>query len=353
MTDSSDNSPKSGDALWQYWFSLKTDARARSWETLRHRLAYEPDHQLPAHPFVTEVFHAAANAGVADIVQTLFERGFSQDQESLADTTKRLAMYHAATAGDVVKFLVAPPQSADPTDAIYASAAAGRIDSLQMLADAGVDVRAGFSALFLAFYKGHPAAMHFLYEQGAELYHPSMLAAQYGRHKELPQEKAAIAIRVYHDLVDIDNQPQADLYAAAGRARNIADLRENISDQDGKIYTRLQLSIRAGKWDDVKNAAAQDKTDTLRAADFLIEDGKGQPALYMLAARGKLQDVFDAAIWYRAPREVDQLKEKLTDIRAPDVLNASALTAAMQRLELQDIVPSPENFRLKPRSRKP
>lgn len=353
MTDQPDTSPKSGDALWQYWFSLKTDARARSWETLRQRLAYEPDHQLPAHPFVTEVFHAAANAGVSDIVETLFERGFSQDPETLAETTKRLAMYHTAAAGDVIRFLLAPPQSADPTDAIYAASAAGRIDALETLADAGADIRAGNSAFFLALYKGHPAAMHYLYEKGADLYHPAMLAAQYGRKGELPAEKASVTLSVYRDLVDMHNQPQADLYAAAGAAQNVAALREKISDEDGNIYTRLQLAVRAGKWDDVKNAAMQDKTATLGAQDFLTEDGKGLSAFQLMAARGNLADVFDASIWYRAPREVMQLDEKLQDFRAAGSVNLAALTAEMQRMELRDIAPVPHQFRLKPRGRQP
>ena len=353
MTDTPDSSPKSGDALWQYWFSLKTDARARSWETLRQRLAYEPDHQLPAHPFVTEVFHAAANAGEADIVETLFERGFSQDAETLAETTKRLAIYHANTAVGVIRFLLAPPQSADPTDAIYAAAAEGRIDSLQTLSDAGADVRAGHSAFFLALYKGHPAAMHYLYEKGSELYHPAMLAAQYGRQKELPSEKAAIALSVYRDLVDIDNQPLADLYAAAGPAQSVADLREKIGDENGGVYTRLQLAIRAGKWDDVKAAAAQDKTDTLRADDFLAEDAKGQRALNIMAARGQLADVFNAAVWYRAPQEAARLDNSLSDFRAAGAINMPSMTAEMQRMELRDIAPPADSFRLKPRSRKP
>lgn len=353
MTDQPDNSAKSGDALWQYWFSLKTDARARSWETLRHRLAYAPDHPLPAHPFVTEVFHAAANAGETDIVQTLFERGFSQDAETLAETAKRLAMYHAATSAGVLRLLLASPQSADPTDAIYAAAAAGRIDALQILSDAGADVRAGNSAFFLALYKGHPAAMHYLYEKGADLYHPASIAAQYGRKHELPAEKSSLALSVYRDLVEIDNQPQADLYAAAGAPRDVAELREKISAADGKIYTRLQLAARAGKWQDIKNAAAQDKNDTLRAQDLLAEDGKGLSALQVMAARGDLTDVFDASIWYRAPREAAQLENSLLDLRAAGTINMSALTAEMQRMELRDIAPVPGGFRLKPRQPKP
>ncbi len=353
MADQPDTPPNSGDALWQYWFSLKTDARASRWETLRQRLAYEPDHPLPAHPFVTEVFHAAASAGETDIVQTLFERGFSQDPETLAETTKRLVMHHASTAGSIIRLLMAAPQSADPTDAIYAAAAAGRIDALETLADAGADVRAGNGAFFLALYKGHPAAMHYLYEKGADIYHPAMLAAQYGRKGELPAEKASIALSVYRDLVDINNQPQADLYAAAGTARNVAALREKISDEDGNIYTRLQLAVRAGKWDDVKNAAMQDKTATLRASDFLDEDGKGLSAFQLMAARGQLAAVFDASIWYRAPRELLQLDEKLQDFRAAGTVNLAALTAEMQRMELRDIAPAPHQFRLKPRGRQP
>lgn len=353
MTNQPENTPKSGDDQWHYWFNLKTDALAGRWELLRQRLGQEPEYQLPSHPFTNDVFHAAANAGETDIIETLFERGFTKDEETLAETIKRLAIYHADKSADVIRLLLPPLRAGDPTDAIYAAAAAGRIDSLKTLDEAGVDVRAGDTAFFLALYKGHVATMNYLYDKGAGLYHPAVLAAQYGRRGELPAENASITLGVYRDLVDIDNQPQAELYAAAGKPRNIADLRENISDEQGHVYTRLQLAIRAGQWADVREAAAADKTQTLTADDFLTKDGRGQRAIDMMAARGKLTDVFDAAIWYRNPQEVWALHGTLRDIRAEKSVNTDALMADMQRHELRDIAPTPDAFRLKPRARKP
>lgn len=353
MNDQPDNSPKNADSQWHYWFSLKTDALAGRWEVLRQRLGQEPEYQLPAHPFTNEVFHAAANAGETDIIETLFERGFTKDQETLSETIKRLAIYYADKSADVIRLLLPPLQEGDPTDAIYAASAAGRIDSLKALDAAGADIRAGDSAFFLALYKGHVATMNYLYEKGAGLYHPSMLAAQYGRRGELPAENASITLAVYRDLVDIDNKPQSDLYAAAGKPRSIDDLREKISDENGLMYTRLQLAIRAGQWEDVRAAALADKSKMLCADDFLAADATGLRAFDMMAARGTLAQVFDAALWYRNPQEAWTLQESLKDFRAADAVNIPALRAEMQRHELRDIAPRPDDFRLKPRSRKP
>jgi len=217
MTDDTDN-PKPADALWQYWFALKSDARSGKWEMLRHRLGAEPDHPLPAHPFVTEVFHTAANAGQTDIVETLLERGFALDAETLAETVKRLALGYTAKADGVLRVLISGTAAANPADAVISAAAKGRLDALTVLDAAGADVRAGNSGFFVALYGGHSAVMNYLYEKGAGLYHPAMIAAQYGRRSELPAEKAAIAIGVYHDLVAQDNQGAAALYADAGGA---------------------------------------------------------------------------------------------------------------------------------------
>jgi len=346
MTDATDN-PKPADALWQYWFALKSDARSGKWEMLRHRLGAEPDHPLPAHPFVTEVFHTAANAGQTDIVETLLERGFALDAETLAETVKRLALGYTAKADGVLRVLISGAAAANAADAVISAAAKGRLDALTVLDAAGADVRAGDSGFFVALYSGHPAVMHYLYEKGAGLYHPAMIAAQYGRRSELPAEKAAIAIGVYHDLVAQDNESTAALYADAGGApTHVTALREKLADENGNIFTRLQIAVRAGRMDDIRRAAEGDAVHSLQAQDFLSVDGRGQRAFDVIAAQGNIAALFDAALWYRAPQELEKLHIALGDFSAAAAVNLSALVADMHRHELQDISPAPEAFKL-------
>lgn len=346
MTDSPDDA-KPADALWQYWFALKSDARTEKWEMLRHRLGAEPEHPLPAHPFVAEVFHSAANAGQTDIVETLLERGFTLDAETLAETVKRLALFYTAKADGVLRVLISGTVSADPAEAVIAAAAEGRLDALVVLDAAGADVRAGDTGFFIALYKAHPAVMHYLYEKGAGLYHPAVIAAQYGRRGELPAEKAGIALGVYRELVAQDNEPAAVLYKDAGGApANISALRETLADLGGHFFTRLQVAVRAECWDDIRRAAQGDMSENLCAQDFLAVDGKGQRALDVVAAQGKLSALFDAALWYRAPQELEKIYTALADFRASTAVNMHALTADMHRRELEEISPAPEMFKL-------
>lgn len=353
MTAGNDNQPQNPDALWKYWFDLKSSARTGQWEILRHQLAYEPEKPLPAHPFTIEVFHAAVNAGQSDILETLFERGFSLDAETLGETIKRAALFYADSAASVVRAIRTHKPDAPTDDAAIAAAAKGRLDALRALADAGADVRAGNSAFFVALYSGQPAAMHYLHEKGANLYHPAMIAAQYGRRGELPAEKAAIAIAVYHDLLAADNEGVAFLYAASGSPpANITDLRENVAGDADGVYTRLQLAVRAGQWGDVLSAVKADKSQTLRADDFLAVDAGGQRAFDILAAQGKLAALFDSALWYRAPQEAEKLYAATEDFRAKGACDFTALVADMHRHEIADLTPPADSFRLA-RRRKP
>lgn len=343
MTDTPDQKP--ADALWQYWFSLKTSARTGQWDVLRHQMAYEPDHPLPVHPFLIDVFHAAANEGQSDIVETLFERGFALDAETLRETLTRLAIHHTEKSGDVLRVLV--KNGAETEDAAISAAAKGRLDSLHALDAAGADVRAGNSGFFIALYSGQPAVMNYLHEKGAAIYHPAVIAAQYGRKKELPAEKANIALDVYRSLVGLDNLDYTALHAAAGGApEKISALREQVSNADGLVFTRLQIAVRAGKWDDIRAAVQNDKTDVLRADDFLMPDAAGLRPFDMAAAQGALDKLFDPAIWYRVPQEMKKLHQALSDIRAENVVNLENLVADMHRREIGDILPAAQSFRL-------
>lgn len=343
MTDTPDQKP--ADALWQYWFSLKTSARSEQWDVLRHQMAYEPDHPLSAHPFLVDVFHAAANAGQGDIVETLFERGFSMGAETMRETVTRLAIHHTEKSGDVLRVLI--KIGAETEDAAISAAAKGRLDALQILDAAGADVRAGNSGFFVALYSGQPAVMNYLHEKGAALYHPAVIAAQYGRKKELPADKANIALDVYRGLVGADNAGFAALYTDAGGApANISALREQAADAQGAVFTRLQIAVRAGQWDDIRAAAQNDKTDVLRADDFLKPDAAGQRPFDLAAAQGALDKLFDAAMWYRAPQEMQKLYQSLGEIRAEKSVNLENLVADMHRREIGDILPAAQSFRL-------
>lgn len=352
MSRENSSAPDGNDALWQYWFSLKTDARQRRWEILRQRLGSEDEYPLPAHPFVVEVFHAAANAGETDIIQTLFDRGFSLDSETISETLARLLIHHTGTSAGTIAYLL-HREGADHEEALNVAAASGRIDVLEILSGAGVDMTAGNGSFFLALYKGHPAVMHYLYEKGAGLYHPAVIAAQYGRKRELPEEKADISIRVYRDLVEMDNEDAYVLHSSSEPVRSIAEMRERVTDAEGRIYTRLQLAVRAGKWDEIAAVARHDKTGHLLAEDILAADGKGKSAFCMLAAQGKIADIFSEDIWYRAPAQVAQLHAELEKFSAEKLVNLDKLTVRMEHRAMQEKASAVRSFRLQPRGRRP
>jgi hypothetical protein len=345
MAEDADNA-RATDVLWQYLFALRSEARAGNWEALRHLLAQEAQEPLTSHPFALETFHFAANAGQADIVEMLLHHGLSLESETLSDTVRRLALYYTAAAQGVLRLLVSGSLAADAGPAVLAAASAGRLDALQALDAAGADVRAGESGFFLALYGGHPAAMHYLHEKGAGLYHPAVIAAQYGRRAELPGEKAEAVIAVYHDLVSAGNERFRALYADAGKPRDVQALREKTACDGDGFFTRLHLAVRAEAWGDVVLAARQDNAQSLKAEDFLQPDGHGLRALDILAAQGRLAGLFDAALWYRAPQEAEKLHAALQDFRAAAFIDMPALRAEMHRCELQDLAPAPETFRL-------
>jgi len=340
---------KEADQFWQLWFDIRGAARAKNWDKLQEILDRNADIRLTSHPFLTEAFHGLANAGRTALIKAMFDRGFKTDDEILADTVNRLARYYHPQSAEVMAYLVAA-QGADTADAVYYAASHGKLAVLQTIDAAGGDVRAGNSAFFLALYGGHPAAMHYLYEKGADIYHPNMIAAGYGRHNEIPESQRRIALETYRDLVALDNKAWAQCYIESGGAAEDMEAFRNVPNALGRTpMNRLQLAVRADRFEDVAAAADKPPAFAMRARDLLVEDFKGVSPLMVMAARGKLGDVFDPKIWSGRPEEVAELHEALKKMRAEKTIDLEAFSAEMDRYRLKQVRKNAPRLTLKPR----
>lgn len=342
---------KEADTLWQLWFDLRNATRQKDFDKFTALLDENADQQLTSHPFLTESFHALANDGQAGLVKAMFDRGYKTDSETLADTIKRLAMYHHPKAAEVMQYLVAE-QAADTQAAVYWAASHGRLDVLQTIDAAGGDVLAGDSGFFLALYGGHPAVMHYLFEKGADIYHPNMIAACYGRTHEIPETHRQTALQTYRDLVDMDNAPWAECYAESGVAAESMEAFRLVPNAMGRTpMNRLQLAVRAGKFADVVSVAEIPKAFALCAKDFLTEDYKGVTPLMVMAARGKLSEVFNPEVWQHRPEEVQILHDALKKMRAEKTIDLPGFAAEMDRARLRAARKNAARLQLKPRGR--
>ena len=342
-------SDKEADTLWQRWFDMRSAARAKNWTKFQNILDQNTDIQLTSHPFLSEAFQTLANENQPALVKAMFDRGFKADSETLADTVNRLARYYHPKSAEVMTYLIAE-QGAKPEEAVYFSAAHGKLDVLQTIDAAGGDVRAGNSAFFLALYGGQSAVMHYLYEKGADIYHPNMIAAGYDRNKEIPEAQRKIALETYRGLVDLDNKIWAECYAEAGGAAESMEAFRHVPNALGRApMNRLQLAVRADKFEDVAAVADKPAAFALRAQDLLVEDFKGVSPLMIMAARGKLDDVFEPKLWAGRAEEVKELHHALKSLRAEKTVDLEAFSAEMDRYRLKQAQKNAPRLTLKPR----
>jgi hypothetical protein len=87
----------------------------------------------------------------------------------------------------------------------------------------------------------------------------------------------------------------------------------------------------------------------LSAKDLLIEDFKGVSPLMVMAARGKLKDVFDPKLWSGRPEEVQVLHDALKNMRAEKTIDLQAFSAEMDRYRLKQAKKKAPRLTLKPR----
>lgn len=342
---------KDADMMFQLWFDLRNAARQKDFDKFSALLDKNADQQLTSHPFLTECFYALANEGNAALLKTMFDRGYKADPETLAETLKQLAKYHYPKAAEAMAYLVAG-QAADTQETVYWAAAHGRLDVLQTIDAAGGDVRAGDSGFFLALYGGHPAVMNYLFEKGADIYHPNMIAACYGRTHEIPETHRKTALQTYRDLVEMDNATWAECYAEAGGAADTMSAFRLVPNALGRApMSLLQLAVRADKFADVVAVAEIPKAFPLTAQDLLTEDFKGVTPLMIMAARGKLGEVFDPNLWQHRPEEVQVLHDALKKMRAEKTIDLPGFAAEMDRARLRTARQKAPRLQLKPRGR--
>ena len=112
---------------------------------------------------------------------------------------------------------------------------------------------------------------------------------------------------------------------------------------------RLQLAVRADKFEDVAAVADKPAAFALRAQDLLVEDFKGVSPLMIMAARGKLDDVFEPKLWAGRAEEVKELHHALKSLRAEKTVDLEAFSAEMDRYRLKQAQKNAPRLTLKPR----
>lgn len=330
--------PAQQDREWHLAQRAEALAKSAAWDDLRQLLTENADCRLGNSHFMENAFNFAAKAGQSDLVALIVSRGFTVPDHGGAWLLQSLAIYgQAADPGikEVITFLVRE-KHADPESAIRALAARSeRTEMMEVFRQAGADIQDGASSFFLALYEKRPQMMAYLYDHGADLYHPEVVAAQYGRRNQVRDE----ALEAYRGLLEKDRMKAAALYAETGPAMDSGSFKEP---------AMLLLAARAGKFFDVL-AALQERAQPLTAQDIVHGENGAPPVLAVLAARGELEALFDPAHWQGRGDVVRELHAALGGYRAEQAISLDSYAAAAARRQLRVLsAPRRNKWRLDP-----
>lgn len=309
-----------------FWHDLQRLADAENWDLLLSCLREAP----PAftlrggHNAVFCAFYRAAQVGRLDVLEEMRLRGFTLSEERAAETLKHLAVHHSKIAQPAIG-LMTKSWGASPEEALNALAATGDVAGMRRMKEEGLDVLNGQCSFFLAFFSARRDMMEYLYEEGANLYHPSVLQGLYGRKDEPGTEGRAL----HAALVEKDRARAFSFIESSLSATNqVPDVRKCCAGPWGEQTTLLHLYALAGEFRRVVGFP-------LQVADLLREDGRGRSVLGILAGRGEALCAFDARLWMNAPQEALALHAALEGIRAVGAVDAKAVLADLTRQRLR------------------
>lgn len=328
MSDSAQND-SIGDQ-WRFWQEAARHAGNNDWEKIRALLAKDPAERPSLH-FAASVFTLAAKAGELGIVEEMLCRGYKIEAEEGARLLRGLALFPTPQTTPVINFLL-KGKLADPEQAVKSLAARndqlGTVEMMEVFRQAQADILCGGSSFFLAHYACNLKMMEYLHGHDADLYHPAIVASQYGRRAEVKAE----AVQLYRMFLDGDRKKALASYA----------------EEEQRGVVSLTLAARAGKLPELLTLT-QANGKPVTADDLIAPANGGAPALAVAAAQGDLPALFDLAHWRGRSDEVKKLYEALESYKATGAVDLGQLDAAAESRRLHALSAARrDKWRLRP-----
>jgi hypothetical protein len=339
------------DDAWQFIFDLDSLSENGLWADMRARIAaFTGD--IPFHDFSENAFRRAAAEGKTDIAGTMLSRGFFPPEDAGAALLLYLAERSPVRAAGVIGLLLG--KGYDASGAIYAIAEHGAPETMEAFKKHGCDILSG-GAFALSLHAGNAPMMRCLYNAGADLYAPAVVAGLYGgietyqsANRDHVAGSPAAARAAYAALRDEDAMMWRRFFAAtAPDVPSLDGFRAVPAGVARQEMTLMQIAARAGCCGDIVTAALRDEANPLTADDALRTDAGGASVLSILAARGEAEKLFDARLWWKRPGDAALLHAALKKIGADDVADPAAFAADIQRQRLRNLARA-AHVRLRP-----
>lgn len=298
--------------IFNFWFALKTAAQTGDWKQAQNILNDAPGYATPRHALITRVVGQAVLAGQAQIVAALTARGFVPDFDGLKDIGDKLEFVPPDHQHEVAAALRPLVRVALPDDCDKIVRLAWRqMEAPTVIAQlraAGMDVLLGGEAAELVLLQERPALMQELLDQQMSPFAPVLVTAM------LEDDASASEMRkVWWKHVCADPAAQAAL--------------ERFD----------QMRAAGGPW---------------MAAAFLNplscdNSGADVTLLGILAAHGRLEDVFDARYWRTTREDALKVHAALAAYGMERKVSLAPLIAALNREAVQARTPQQKRGKFK------
>lgn len=298
---------------FSFWFALNRAADAKDWPLLKEYLDASPTQKTPRHTLTIAVLEATVLAGKSALTADILSRGYVPRREDLKAIVDKLEFVDGAEQEAVAQAFAPVVAAASEIDVRTLIGDAWRQIAapvvVPQLAAAGFDVLLGGDAVEIAIDECRPELMQLLIEQGMSPFAPKMLREVFDEERRDEDTH-----RVWWQAV-----------CAHGDAR-----------------TAL------ARFDHMRAAGNQ-----WRAAAFvnpISYDRTGAPVtlLGILAARGRLAEVFDARHWREAREDAFKLHEALDAYGMKGKVTLAPFVAALKRedIKARQQAQRPDKFKL-------
>lgn len=285
---------------FSFWFALNRAAEAKDWPLLTEYLHSTPAQKIPRHTLTIPVVEAAVLAGKLDLVKMLLSRGYVPNRDDLKTIVDKLEFIDPLEQEAVSQAFQPVVQAASAIDVRTLVADAWRRVAatvvVPQLAAAGFDVLLGGDAVEIAIDECRPELMQLLIEQGMSPFAPRMLREVFDEERR-----------------DEDTHKVWWMAACAHNEARAALAR----------FDHMRAS--GGQW---------------RAAAFINpisydRTGAAVTLLGILAAQGRLAQIFDARHWREAREDAFVVHQALEAYGMKDKVSLAPFVAALNREDMR------------------
>lgn len=293
------------------WFALKSAVGNADWPLVMQHLEETSGQNVVRHPLTIGVMQAAVGAGKPAVVQTLIARGYVPEKDDLKkaiDLIEFTEPEDLERVSEALRHLIAGIDTDDVRDivaGVWRSSGARAL--VPQMAAAGMDVLLDGAVIDIVTHSQNPDLMQLMFEQGASPFAPQTVAAIVARGEGGEDVKRAWW-----------------LAACAHR------------DYKTALVKFDAMCMTGGSW----HAGA--------FLNPLSYDKAGAPVtlLGILAAQGKLQDVFQASHWQDTPAQAIVVHDALAQYGLKDKVSLAPLAAAINRHALAQRKNDSSRFKL-------